>query len=206
MRRWIVGIGIIALVAGLYLASPFVGLYRLGSALHSADAPALLDRIDVAGVRRSIVSQIVDEIGQDEDVRRQLEKLGVVGRDMALRAAAGEFDRQLAATVTPEIIRLLLAEGRLPPEFTGGAADAAGTRTGSIGLPDNPLRFLRSWDYVSPRKVRAVIGEAGRPEDWTGLVLFLKGATWRLTEVQLPPAVLREVRPALKKAIEELRS
>jgi hypothetical protein len=205
MRRWIAGTGIIALVVGLYLASPFVGLYRLGSALHAADAKALLERIDVPGVRRSLVSQIVNEIGEDETVRRQLDKLGDIGRDMALRAAAGEFDRMLAATVTPEIIRLLLSEGRLPPEFAGDG-DAASSSASSVGLPDNPLRYLRSWDYVSPRKVRAVIGEAGRPEDWTGLVLFLKGATWRLTEVQLPPSVIARVRPALKARIEDLRS
>ncbi|KQT46260.1 hypothetical protein ASG43_11560 [Aureimonas sp. Leaf454] len=205
MRRWIVGIGIGTLVAVLYLASPFVGLYRLGSALRSADAEVLLERIDIAGVRRSIVSQIVAEIGRDEEVQRHLDKLGGIGRDMALRAAAGEFDRHLAATVTPEILRLLLSEGRLPPALSLGAAEASSPAP-AIGLPDNPLRFLRSWDYVSPRKVRAVIGEAGEPEDWTEVVLFLKGATWRLTEVQLPPSVMARVRPVLKAKIQDLRS
>lgn len=207
MRRWIVSIAVLAIVAVLYLASPFLGLYRLGAAVHEADAAELVARIDVSSVRRSLVHQIVEEIGHDEAVTRQLDKLGGAARDMALRAAAGEFDRALAAIVTPDLIRLLLAEGEVPPEFLPpelrGAPAAAGAS--SAGLPDNPLRFLRSWDYVSPRKVRATIGEPDRPEDWTVLTLFLKGATWRLTEVKLPPSVLARVRPALRETIDGLR-
>lgn len=208
MRRWIVSIALVACLVGLYLASPFLGLYRLGSALHEADAAALVARVDIASVRRSIVDQIVAEVGQDAEVERQLDRLGPA-RDMAIRAAAGEFDRALAATVTPEVIRLLLSQGDLPPEFlmgqSGNASPSAAT-PGSVGLPDNPLRYLRDWDYVSPRKVRATIGEAGAPEDWTGLTLLLKGATWRLTDVVLPPSVLARVRPALRARIDELRS
>ncbi|WP_162245972.1 MULTISPECIES: DUF2939 domain-containing protein [unclassified Aureimonas] len=209
MRRWIVSLAVAALIVGLYLASPFLGLYRLGSALHEADAAGLVARVDIPSVRRSIVEQIVAEVGRDAEVERQLNKLGGVARDMALRAAAGEFDRMLAATVTPEVIRLILAKGDLPPEFLAGQAEPGrpvdASAGASVGLPDNPLRFLRTFDYVSPRKVRATIGEADRPEEWTGLTLLLRGATWRLTEVALPPAVLARVRPAIRARIDALR-
>lgn len=206
MRRWIWIAAVLALAGIGYGLWPFFGLYQLGAALHAADADAALRRIDVPAVRRSIIRQVLDEGTKGTKIEK---RFGDIGRRMAVDAATVALDRKASQVMTAEVLRELIAEGRLPASFGSAIGDLQAGITpapqdggGSGGIPDSPLRYLQSWDFSSPRQVKVVLGDSQKRDEWTGLTLRLRGFVWRLTAVTLSPSVMSRVKPPLRAKIE----
>ena len=203
MRRLLVPILLLGLVCAAYAAWPVFGLYQLGAALRDSNPDAVLARVDLASIRRSIVGQVVAEAGRDPRVDAGLDRLGEVGGQLALRAAAAELDRRLAGLITPEDIRELILRGRLRVEGAAGNDGGQPVQdTGDfIGLPENPFAYLQSYGFSSLRKAKTVLGKPDAPDDWLGLSLRLSGFRWKLIEIQLPRSVLSELRAVLESEI-----
>lgn len=205
MRRWIL-VAAVAAFAGLgYTLWPFLGLYQLGDALHSADADGALRQIDVSSVRLSIIHQILDEGTKATKIEK---KFGDVGRRLAVEAATTALNKRVSTIITRDVLRDLITEGHLPASFAGDADRTIGERpTGAadgttVGIPDNPLRFIQSWDFKSFKRFEVVLGDSGTPDDWTGLTLRRKGFTWRLTSIRLSNSVMSRVKPIIKEKID----
>jgi len=206
MRTFLI-ILVLAVLVGLgYAAWPFYGLYALGNAVHTADAGDAMKRIDLPAVRRSILHQVLDEGTKGTELE---ERLGSVGRQFAASAAAAALDERAAEVFTPEILRDLIASGRLPEalQAEGGQLPETGAAQGGLsgagaGLPQNPLRFLQGFSYRSPVKFKVVVGEEDAPENWTGLEMRLSGTLWRLTGIELPQSVMSQIVPVVREKIE----
>lgn len=207
MRKWI-GLGAFLLAAAAGYASwPMVGLLQLGSALHSADADEALRRIDVVGVRRSILNQVLDEGTRNTDIDK---KYGRIGRSVAVGFAVSALDRKLAQIMTPDALRTLVADGRIPASFIADLGDDAkaspGVRTLTFsGVPENPFRFIQRWRFSSPRQFNVVLGEAHQPENWTTFKLKRAGTIWRLSGIELPAAIIAKIKPAIEEKIARVR-
>jgi hypothetical protein len=204
MRKAVLFAAAILAVAA-YVAWPFGGLYQLGHALHSRDAEAALERIDVTAVRRSIALQIAQEGTRVAGAER---RLGEIGGQIAAKVGLAVLDRQLAEVITPQTLRQLIAEGEIPPELAEQMpAEQGQDRVGAAaGLPENPLRFIQDWEFMSPITFRVVIGEDRQPDHWTGLTLRLSGLTRQLAGVELPEVVMARIRPVMQERIREARS
>lgn len=207
MRRWLALTLLLVVLALAYLGWPFVGLYQLGSALRAADVEDALRRVDIPSVRRSIIAQLVDEASLAAEAEG---RLGDLGRQIAVSAATSELDRQLAAVITPDVLREMIVEGDIPPAWAEGlgldGGPAAGTdRLPMIGVPENPFGLIQGWGFSSIRRFKTVLGPAGKPEEWTGVRMRLRGFTWRLSGIDLSPSVLTRVKPIVRRKIEALR-
>lgn len=196
MRKWISGLVALALLAAAYAAWPFYGLYRLGEAVHAENVDEALRLVDVPGVRRSLVRQIVGA-GAGELGASAVDSIA----GQMLATLEGALDAKAERIITAEVLRRLLARGEFQPAAASDVPAAQGPASG-FALPKNPLRYLQNWHFSSPSTFKAVLGEDGQPEHWIELTLRREGLTWRLTDVNLPESFLADIGPAVKDALD----
>lgn len=199
MRKWIFGILLVLAAAVAYAAGPFLGLFGLAGAVHSRDAQAVIERVDIANVRRSLVIQLVGEEASAKVERVIEEEANEAMRDLARQLAAGALqaalDRASAEVLTPEVIVGLLSEGRV-------VGDQAVVES-SFRIPERPLDQLQGAGFVSLNRFAFDLGQTERPEDWSRLTMRRTGLSWILHDIRLPQQVVAELRPVIKARIEQ---
>lgn len=188
--RWLFG-GATALFlawAG-YVGSPYIVLLRLASAVASADAGQLEDRINVRALRVSLARQIV----ADGLSSKAVAALGGSENDLAKTTIAIAADPFLEAYVTPPNVGTLLS-GIDVGELAGSGSGFVGRLSGTaraIGV----LAAGSKWRGF--RNVYFTLS-AGRPADGqVRLQLRLSRLSWRLVGLDLPADVRRRVANAL---------
>lgn len=198
MRKWISVLAVLVVVGSAYVAWPFASLAQLGRAVHAADADAVLQRIDVRAVRRSVINQVLDEGTRGTKLD---EKYGRFGRSIAVGFAQTVLDERYAGILDDDAVRALIRDGRMPDGFgadsqlQGASAGAGDLRFAS--LPANPFRFLQGWRFRSLVTFEATIGEEGKKADWTTFRMRRVGLGWTLVGVRLPDSIVDRIKPAI---------
>lgn len=192
MRRWMWVCVVLAVLAMAYWVWPFVGAAQLARAAQGGDAQQVISRVDLPALRRSLARQIALAYLQ---ATGRAQKMGAFGRSVAGAAATTVADPYVAELLTPENITALLGQGKIAHVTIGGRSVAIDRHlAGFTGLLDSNALTLVTGSYfdgiasfVLPAK-----GGAGRDEDYR-VHLRLDGLTWRLSGIDLPPAMVEEM-------------
>lgn len=159
----------VAAIAALYLAYPYVTLYRLGQAIRAGDAGSLRVMVDWPRVREGIKEDISD-MGVDEPRQTAASNaLPPFGASFVRGVAASSVDQQ----VTPEALAAITGPG---PEASQG------TPVHIVwAFFQSPGRFVASLNTPTHKAIR--------------LEMELRGASWQVTRVWLPPKLLASADP-----------
>jgi hypothetical protein len=106
MKRIIICLTIVLVAVGYLLASPFVGLAHLRSAIDARNASALSERIDFQRLRNSLGQQIVSTYLK---ITGKSAQLGQLGTSIATSVGASMAEPLLADLVNPEMMLDLLS-------------------------------------------------------------------------------------------------
>ena len=186
MRKFIgAGVALVLLVAA-YWGWALAGTAELASAASRGDAAAVMERVDIAALSRSLSGQISRAWLDQNPQLQKLMALHQGAGGVVINAAAAEM--LLRAFLTPENIAALLNHGRA----AGGPDAGALWRMPGLGeaLEAGPLQAAMHSYFVSPRSF--VVG-LNSPEGRYGVHMNLSGATWRLSGLDIPDAVTARV-------------
>ena len=162
------------------------GAARLAAAASRGDAQALMERVDLQPLIRSLSSQVshayLEENPRLQELLARRQGLGGV----VINAAGAEM--LLRAFLTPERLAALLARGRADLAHAGDKG--AGTLWSAPGLDAalsaHPLQTVLNSRFDGPRNF--VVG-LDSPDGRYGIHLRLSGLTWRLSGLDLPEPV-----------------
>jgi len=161
MRRWMIALAVLLVVAGggWLWGSPYWTLLQMKKAAEAGDLSALSARIDYPAVRADVKTQLRERLGRTEG--SALDRLGAA---IAERLA----DPVVDAAITPEGMRALFASAAVAraarPSLTSGDPGDMRVRRDALG------RFtLTSANGSGPE-----------------VVFELQGLSWRVTAVRLP--------------------
>jgi hypothetical protein len=172
-----------------YFASPYVALYRLGTAVLAGDRAAVAKRVDMVAVRRALASDIILAVSGGRPSTSGMPSLASV-----------------AAFIADPLIAEYVTEDAIVELMRGGASNASGSqalgsvpvlRLSSVG---EALQLFARSEHRGLTKVafRLPLDEP-RSEQY-GLLFRLSGFRWRLSAVELPERTKqRIVDEALKK-------
>ena len=180
MRLLIRGAVALAILLVAYWGWALAGAGQLAAAARSGDAQAVMERVDLQALIRSLTSQI-SRAFLDQNPQLKSLRQGVF-----LNASAAEM--LLRALLTPDNIAALLNQGRV------GVLGAGGKDAGTVwDLPSlgeafqaRPLQVLMNSYFDGP--LSFVVG-LDSPDGRYGVHMNLAGATWRLSGVDIPDAV-----------------
>lgn len=161
MRRWIIGVAAVLVVAGgaWLWGSPYLTLLQLKKAADARDLTAISARIDYVAVRADLKTQLRERL--EGSGGSALDRLGVV---VAERFA----DPVVDAAITPEGMRAIFAS----------AAVAQAAQPSLASAEPDEMRVRR--DGLGRFSLTTANGSG--PE----VVFELQGLTWRVTAVRLP--------------------
>jgi hypothetical protein len=183
MRIFLRGAVALVMLFAAYWAWALGGAAQLASAAQRGDAEAVMERVDLQPLIRSVSSQIARAY---LDQNPQLQNPPSPRQGVFLNASAAEM--LLRALLTPENIAALLNQGRVGV-FSAGGKDA-GTVWGmpSLGEAFNarPLQVLTRSYFDGP--LSFVVGLPS-PDGLYRLHMRLSGITWRLSAVDIPEPV-----------------
>lgn len=164
MKRVLIALALIAAIggAGWYWGSPVWTLRSMKDAAERRDVDALSRNVDYAALRESMKRQLR---------ARAVDAAGEMGVLGSL-VNAGVADRLVDLALTPEGMRAIFAAAPL----------ASTQRPGAIKLNANDMVTRR--DGIGRFRLVRKDGKGG------ALIFRLRGATWMLTDVELPPGPL----------------
>jgi hypothetical protein len=175
-------VALLILVAA-YWGWALAGAAQLASAARSGDAQAVMERVDLQALIRSLTSQISRAF---LDQNPQLKSLR---QGAFLNASAAEM--LLRALLTPDNIAALLNQGRV------GVLGAGGKDAGTVwDLPSlgeafhRPLQVLMNSYFDGP--LSFIVG-LNSPDGLYRVHMKLSGTTWRLSGVDIPEPVSARV-------------
>lgn len=151
----------VAIAVG-YMASPYIALYRLGTAIHAGDARTLAQLVNWPSVRQGIKQDIASQLQPQGDT------LPGFGASFVRGIAAHAVDQR----VTPQGLVAAVHHAAAP------AAHGADVHVGWAFF-EGPTQFLVS--LRAPGQAQPI-----------RLQLELRDASWQVTRVWLPPALLDE--------------
>ena len=189
-KTWIIVVVLVALAA--LWAWPYYGAYSLAKAAERGDAPAVSAQVDFPVLRRSVARQIVRAYLRDSG---KGEKLGALGRGMAVAVGTTVADPYLAELLSPDAITSLLGAGRLKPITVENRTIGFDGKLPS--LPDvlsgqTAAVLLQSYYDGFISFVFHVAGKEASADDY-GVHLRLNGLTWVLSGIDLPRDMLDRI-------------
>ncbi len=181
MRTFIRAAVLVILVAA-YWGWALAGVAQLASAASEGDAAAVMRRVDLPALRRSLGSQIARAFLEQNP---QFQKLLSIERGFVGSVGGGAADALLREVLTPETIAALLNKGRLG--FPQADAETP-WRTPSLGdaFRSGPLQALMNSHFDGPLSFVVGLDSA---EGRYGVHMHLSGMTWRLSGLDVPPEV-----------------
>ena len=153
-----------------YVAYPYMTLYRLGSAIQSADASTLESLVDWPAVREGIKEDVCD-LGTEAPASTTTASLPPFGASFVRGIASNSIDK----SVTPQAL-LAAATTTVPANQPAREPKGADVHV-SWAFFDSPTTFL-----VSLR--------ARGQTDPIKLEMDLRNGAWRVQRVWLPPEML----------------
>jgi hypothetical protein len=179
-------VALVILVAA-YWGWALAGAAQLASAARSGDADALMERVDLQALIRSLASEISRFLAERDP---RAGNPPPARRGVTLNGAAAEM--LLRALLTPDVIAALLSQGRVAILDTNSKGSAALPSMPSLGeaLDGRPWRvFMRShFDGL-----RSFVVGLDSPDGLYRVHMTLSGLTWRLTGVEAPEPVMAKL-------------
>jgi hypothetical protein len=177
-------VALVILVAA-YWGWALAGTAQLASAASRGDAEAVMERVDLEALIRSLSSQIARAYLDDNPQLQKLMSQRGLGGGVLINAAAAQM--LLRAFLTPENIAVLLNQGRVG--FPHAGPDA-GTpwRMPPLGemFRARPLQAVMNSHFDGP--LSFVVG-LDSPDGRYGVHMHLSGTTWRLSGLDVPESV-----------------
>jgi hypothetical protein len=178
---------VLVLLLAIYIASPLVALYRIGSAVEAKDAAALEERTDFPSVRRSFEQQIVATYRK------------LTGKTLPLNAMA----KRLAVSVADPIVARLMTINALLDLLGKGEAgtkakvpiDRAPLTSRSL---DNVWRVWLNSEYLG-RTFYVYLPPDGRMADKFRVKLRFSNWYWRIAGIELPDELTEKLAKELIK-------
>jgi hypothetical protein len=181
MRKTIITIIVLALIALGHTAWPFYDLYRFIRAIESSDVAEVQQSVDFTAVRQSLAQQIVTAY-----FRRTGAKFNPLMQSMAAAAATSVADPIVAKLMTPEALIDFLKNGWPTAAFPdGGPPGIVGISADSFGTA---WQTFSSTEYGFA-KFDIVVPLGAPPERQFNLRFRLSQWRWRLKAVGLPASV-----------------
>jgi len=151
-----------------YVAFPYVTLYRLGTAIRSADAATLESLVDWPAVREGIKEDVCDLAADDSEPKDSAE-LPPFGASFIRGVASSTIDQ----TITPQaLLAVTTSLPASPPPQTRGADVHV-----NWAFFDSPTTFMVSLQPPGPA-------------DPIKIEMDLRHGAWRVQRVWLPPELL----------------
>lgn len=189
-RRTLRIVGVLAAMAVGYLLSPYAAAARLAQAARAQDVAAVEARVDLPALRQSLARQVV-RLYTARDPR--IQKLGSLERGVANAAATAAVSAVIGDYLTPEALTRLAA-GQLPAGLptTGDqlAMQLPALDTASV------WRLVRGSRFENPVRFSITVGD----EPYR-LGFALRGMRWRLSALELPPAVIERLVATLEEQL-----
>jgi Protein of unknown function (DUF2939) len=186
MRKFIGAVVALVILVAAYWGWALAGAGELASAASRGDAEAVIERVDIPALSRSLSSQISRAYLEQNPQLQKLLALQQGDGGVVINAAAAEM--LLRAFLTPENIAALLNQGRA----AGGPDAGALWRMPGLGeaLQAGPLQAAMHSYFVSP--LTFLVG-LDSPEGRYGVHMNLSGTTWRLSGLDIPDQVTARV-------------
>ena len=183
MRMLLRGAVALVILLAVYWAWALAGAAQLASAAKRGDADAVIERVDLQALIRSLSGQIARAF---LDQNPQLQNPPPPRQGVFLNASAAEM--LLRALLTPDNIAALLSQGRV------GVVGAGGKDAGTVwGMPSlgeafnaRPLQVALSSHFDGPRSF--VVG-LDSPDGRYRIYMDLSGLTWRMSGVDIPEPI-----------------
>jgi Protein of unknown function (DUF2939) len=183
MRMLLRGAVALVILLALYWAWALAGAGQLASAAERGDAEAVIERVDLQALIRSLSGQIARAF---TDQNPQLQNPPPPRPGVFLNASAAEM--LLRALLTPDNIAALLSQGRV------GVVGAGGKDAGTVwGMPSlgeafnaRPLQVVINSHFDGPRSF--VVG-LDSPDGRYRIHMILSGLTWRMAGVDIPEPI-----------------
>lgn len=170
-----------ALVLAWFIATPWITVHQISTAVQARDAQALAEHVDFTSVRQSLKDQmnarVLHQMAGDDG--KALNPLAALVAPLA----GAVVDKMVDAYVTPAGVAQLMA-GR---EQAGAPTPQNGSAGGAADAPAAPRdKPLAGADMGYRGLSRFVVTTHGRGGD-TQFVLARRGLGWKLAEIILPP-------------------
>jgi hypothetical protein len=189
---------IVLVVVAAYWGWALAGAAQLASAASRGDAEAVMERVDLQALIRSLSSQISRAyLDQNPQLQKLLSEHGLAG-GVVVNAAGAEL--LLRAFLTPENIAALLNRGRVGVANAGGQDAGTLSSVPSLGeaFRARPLQVLMNSYFDGP--LSFVVGLQS-PDGRYRLHMDLSGVTWRLSGVDVPEPVTARVAQLIARRI-----
>jgi Protein of unknown function (DUF2939) len=183
MRMLLRGVVALVILIVVYWAWALAGAAQLAAAAERGDAEAVIERVDLQALIRSLSGQIARAF---LDANPQLQNPPPPRPGVFLNASGAEM--LLRALLTPKNIAALLNQGSVGVVGVGGKD--AGTVWGmpSLGEAFNarPLQVVMNSHFDGPRSF--VLG-LDSPDGRYRIHMNLSGLTWRMSGVDIPEPI-----------------
>ena len=185
MRKYVGAAVALIVVIAAYWGWALAGAAELASAARRGDATAVMERVDISALSRSLSGQISRAyLEQNPQLRKLLALKPGLADGVGMNAAAAEM--LLRAFLTPENIAALLNQGR--PNADAGTL----WRMPGLGeaLRADPMQILAHSYFDGPSSFVVALDSADGPYR---AHMNLSGATWRLSGLDIPDQVTARV-------------
>ena len=191
--RWFIGIVVATVVLiMIYLGSAAWALAGLIAAVREGNGAAVMERVDIPSLTRSLTSQIV---------AAYLERLGATRRISPMEKM---LVNTYGATVADAMVAKMLTAEKLTQILKAGNLDAAPGVPNLTGMPalaelqkEDWLSLLGRVSFVQPVLLAIRVSPTSGPDNYAAINLHYEGAGWRLSGMVLPKTVVRELAASL---------
>ena len=191
--RWLIGIVVaIVLVILLYVGSAAYALNGLIAAAREGNGTAVMERMDIPALSRSLTNQIVaawlERIGATR-------RISPVEKMLVNTYGATVADAMVAKMLTPDNLTRILKTGKL--DATPGVPDLAGLPALADLQGEDWLSLLGRVSFVQPVLLAIRVSKATDPDNYAAINLHYEGPGWKLSGFVLPRAAVRELAASL---------
>jgi hypothetical protein len=191
MRWFIGGLAALVILVLAYLGSAVSSLAALASAVRAGDGRAVIERTDIKALNHSLTDQIVwaymERIGATRQIK-PMEKLLI---------------NTYGATIADAMVAKMLTADKLTQILKTGSLDTPGVPP-FAGLPAlgdlhnaNWAALLGRLGFIKPVVLSVRISETSDPETYSAIALHYEGPGWKLSGIELPKAIVRQLAASL---------
>lgn len=174
---------VFAVVVVAYCVWPLVGAAQLAATVQGGPPAAIVQRIDLPALRRSLAHQIVAAYLRQNE---KLSRMNGLAQSLAGGVGASVADSILEDMLTPDNIAAMLKDGRMTAGKIQASAGVRLPKLGSIGADQGITMLLNSY-FDGPTSF--VVPLSSGAETY-GVHLHLSGTTWMLSGLDLPTSLV----------------
>ena len=191
--RWFIGIVVaIIIIILIYLGSAAFSLAGLIAAAREGNGAAVIERIDIPPLSRSLTNQII---------AAYLERIGATRRISPMEKM---LVNTFGATVADAMVAKMLTAEKLTQILKTGNLDGAPGVPNLTGLPaladlqsEDWFSLLGRLSFVQPVLLEIRVSKASDADNYAAVNLHYEGLGWKLSGMVLPKAAVRDLAASL---------